>query len=101
MYREFLFLYERAKILLLSCCRRTFFCYESYKIERRLYQNTVRSPEQVQSKNIGNKMKINFSQVTLLTLVGIQVIVLICLFALQKRTGLLESVHEEPKEQRK
>ena len=45
-------------------------------------------------------MKINFSQVTLLTLVGIQVIILVCLFALQKRTGLLESIHEEPKEQK-
>ena len=45
-------------------------------------------------------MKIDFYKMTLLTILGIQVILFICLYALSNRVGLLESVHEEPKEQR-
>ncbi len=41
-------------------------------------------------------MKINLKTVTL-TLVGIQVIMLICMYALLWRVSTLESVHEEPK----
>ena len=40
-------------------------------------------------------MKIDFSRTTLLTMLGIQVIVFICLYALLNRVNKLESTHEE------
>lgn len=43
---------------------------------------------------------INLKRTTLWTLVGIQVIIFIGLYMLSWRIALLESVHEEPTEQR-
>ena len=45
-------------------------------------------------------MKLNFLKVTTLTLAGIQIIMLICMYALLWRVNVLESVHEEPAELR-
>ena len=42
---------------------------------------------------------INFSKVTLWSLVGIQFVIFICLYALSWRMAVVESIHEEPKEQ--
>jgi hypothetical protein len=41
------------------------------------------------------KMNINLSRTTLLTLIGIQVVAFICLYALLNRVNKLESTHEE------
>ena len=46
----------------------------------------------------GDKMKTNLLRMTTLTLVGIQVIMLICMYALLWRVGVLESNHDEPVE---
>ena len=40
-------------------------------------------------------MNINLSRTTLLTLIGIQVVAFICLYALLNRVNKLESTHEE------
>jgi hypothetical protein len=40
-------------------------------------------------------MNINLSRTTLLTLIGIQVVTFICLYALLNRISKLESTHEE------
>ena len=40
-------------------------------------------------------MKIDFSRTTLLTIIGVQVIMFICLYALLNRVGKLESKHEK------
>lgn len=45
-------------------------------------------------------MKIDFSRTMLLTLIGAQVIILICLYALEWRISVLESSHENPVEQK-
>ena len=45
-------------------------------------------------------MKANFSQMALLTMAGIQVIIIICLFALNNRVGKLEGQHTIPTEQK-
>ena len=44
---------------------------------------------------------INVNNVTLWSLVGIQVVLLVCLYAMEKRVSLLESVHKEPKQHQK
>ena len=46
-------------------------------------------------------MKIEFSRTTLLTLIGIQVVVLICLYALLIRVNKLESTHTEDGHEKK
>ena len=43
---------------------------------------------------------VDISRTTLWTLVGIQVIIFVCLYALSWRVATLEGSHEEPKEQR-
>ena len=45
-------------------------------------------------------MKSNFSQLALLTMAGIQIIIIICLYALERRMSILESSHENPIEQK-
>ena len=51
-------------------------------------------PENLKLKFNGVKMKINLSTTTLWTLVGVQIIVFICLYALLWRVGELESNSE-------
>ncbi len=43
---------------------------------------------------------VDISRTTLWALVGIQIVVFVCLDALSWRVATIESIHEEPKEQR-
>jgi len=42
-------------------------------------------------------MKSNFFKTTTLVLVGVQIVMLVCMYALAWRVGTLESIHHEPK----
>jgi hypothetical protein len=46
-------------------------------------------------------MKVDLNRVVLLTLVGFQIVLILCMMAMEKRISLIESQHHEPKDIKK
>jgi len=58
-------------------------------------------PTDFKLKYDGGKVKINSYRTTILTIIGIQIIMFICLCALLNRVNKLESTHEEDGHEKK